>query len=93
MRVPSLPRLNAFEVPGDNGDGGLLNPESGFPVLSQNESLATLLARLEGILGPMPPWMLRKGRYSHRFYTKAGCVYERTSSVSRHTGKDIHRAL
>lgn len=49
--------------------------------LAQNDSLATLLARLEGILGPMPPWMVRKGRYSHRFYTRAGILYERAPSV------------
>ena len=42
----------------------------------QNDSLATLLARMESILGPLPRWMLRKGRYSHRFYTRAGVLYE-----------------
>jgi len=36
----------------------------------QNDSLATLLARLEGILGPVPEWMVQKGRYSSRFYTR-----------------------
>lgn len=38
--------------------------------LPQNDSLSTLLARLEGILGPMPEWMVQKGRYAHRFYTR-----------------------
>jgi hypothetical protein len=44
----------------------------------QNDSLPTLLARLEGILGPVPRWMVRRGRYAHRFYTKAGILYERS---------------
>lgn len=44
---------------------------------AQNDSLATLLARLEGILGPLPQHMVRKGRFSHRFYTRQGVIYER----------------
>jgi hypothetical protein len=35
-------------------------------VETQNDSLATLLARLEGILGPLPGFMVGQGRYSHR---------------------------
>ena len=49
----------------------------------QNDSLATLLARMEGILGPLPRWMLRKGRYSHRFYTRAGVLYEQARDTVR----------
>jgi len=56
---------------------------SGF-VLFQNDSLSTLLARLEGILGPMPEWMVRKGRYSHRFYTRSGHLYERNPTTERY---------
>ncbi len=29
-------------------------------------------------MGPIPRSMLRKGRYSHRFYTRSGVVYERS---------------
>lgn len=50
----------------------------------QNDSLATLLARLEGILGPVPEWMLHKGRYSHRFYTRSGLLYERSTASQRY---------
>ncbi|KAK9803910.1 hypothetical protein WJX72_004019 [[Myrmecia] bisecta] len=53
-------------------------------VLFQNESLATLLARLEGIMGPVPRWMVRKGRYAHRFYTRAGVIYERSARTGRY---------
>ncbi|GLC52975.1 hypothetical protein PLESTB_000694600 [Pleodorina starrii] len=56
---------------------------SGY-VLFQNDSLATLLARLEGILGPIPEWMLHKGRYAHRFYTRSGMLYERPSTTQRY---------
>eukprot|EP00798_Chlamydomonas_sp_ICE-L_P020443 gene20443-27232_t len=55
---------------------------SGY-VLFQNDSLSTLLARLEGLLGPVPSWMVKKGRYSKRFYTRSGQIYER----STHTGR------
>ncbi len=50
----------------------------------QNDSLATLLARLEGILGPVPEWMLHRGRYAHRFYTRSGMLYERASGNQRY---------
>ena len=45
----------------------------------QNDSLATLLARLEGVLGAVPRRLLRAGRFSHRFYTRAGALFERSS--------------
>ncbi len=57
---------------------------SGVPTCPQNDSLATLLARLEGILGPMPEWMLHRGRYAHRFYTRSGMLYERASGSQRY---------
>ncbi|GIL55001.1 hypothetical protein Vafri_10672 [Volvox africanus] len=56
---------------------------SGY-VLFQNDSLSTLLARLEGILGPIPEWMLHKGRYAHRFYTRSGMLYERSPTTQRY---------
>ena len=66
------------------GDGDVANCSS-LGMISkcraQNESLATLLARLEGILGLVPRWMVRRGRYSHRFYTRAGILYERPAST------------
>ena len=56
------------------------------PLALQNDSLATLLARLEGILGEVPQWMIRKGRYSHRYYTRQGLIYERSSSTVSYDG-------
>ncbi|KAL2633889.1 hypothetical protein R1flu_005368 [Riccia fluitans] len=46
-------------------------------VLFQNESLATLLARVVGILGPVDPEMLAKGRDTHKYFTKNDMLYER----------------
>ena len=45
---------------------------------SQNESLPTLLARLEGILGPIPAHLLQRGRFSHKYFTRQGEIYERS---------------
>lgn len=53
-------------------------------VLFQNDSLASLLARLVGILGPIPKHMLRTGRYAHRFFTKSGHPYERSSATGQY---------
>ena len=44
----------------------------------QNDSLATLLARLEGVLGPVPQRMLRDSRFAHRYYTRSGALFERS---------------
>lgn len=43
----------------------------------QNESLVTLLARLESILGPVPRHIVRRGRFSHKYYTRDGRLFER----------------
>jgi len=53
-------------------------------VLFQNDSLATLLARLTGILGPIPKHMLHTGRYSHRFFTRTGHTYERSPTSGQY---------
>jgi hypothetical protein len=49
----------------------------------QNDSLGTLLARLEGILGPLPGWMVAQGRYSNRYYTRSRQLYERSKGSGR----------
>ncbi|EKX31033.1 hypothetical protein GUITHDRAFT_83483, partial [Guillardia theta CCMP2712] len=48
-------------------------------VLFQNDSLATLLARVVGILGGIEENMLFQGRYTHRFFTKTKIIYDRLS--------------
>lgn len=45
-------------------------------VLFQNDSLAAMLARIIGILGPFPRKMLARGRHTHKFF-RNGDVFER----------------
>jgi len=45
-------------------------------VLFQNDSLASLLARVVGICGPLPPRLLA-ARHAHKYFTRSGDVYER----------------
>ncbi|KAI5066126.1 hypothetical protein GOP47_0018750 [Adiantum capillus-veneris] len=50
-------------------------------VLFQNDSLGTLLARVVGILGPVDPEVLAKGRDTHKYFTKNYMLYERNQKV------------
>eukprot|EP00245_Coleochaete_scutata_P012461 TRINITY_DN4830_c0_g1_i1.p1 TRINITY_DN4830_c0_g1~~TRINITY_DN4830_c0_g1_i1.p1 ORF type:complete len:790 (+),score=191.31 TRINITY_DN4830_c0_g1_i1:335-2371(+) len=52
-------------------------------VLFQNDSLATLLARVVGIIGPIDPAMLRRGRDSHKYFTKTHMLYERNPDTDQ----------
>ena len=57
--------------------------EYAFTRVAQNDSLATLLARLEGILGPVPRALMREGRYSQRYYTRSGALFDRNPRTVR----------
>ncbi|KAK9115860.1 hypothetical protein Sjap_014807 [Stephania japonica] len=46
-------------------------------VLFQNDSPATLLARVIGIIGPIEQGMLAKGRDTYKYFTKNHMLYER----------------
>lgn len=46
-------------------------------VLFQNDSPATLLARVIGIIGPVDQSMLAKGRDTYKYFTKNHMLYER----------------
>jgi serine/threonine protein kinase len=50
-------------------------------VLFQNDSVATMLARITGILGPFPPSVLAAGRESGKYFTMSGVCYERVEDV------------
>mmetsp|Transcript_38797 Transcript_38797/g.84432 ORF Transcript_38797/g.84432 Transcript_38797/m.84432 type:complete len:707 (-) Transcript_38797:296-2416(-) len=45
-------------------------------VLFQNDSLATLLARVIGILGPIPQPLLARSRLAHKYFNRQGNLYE-----------------
>ena len=45
-------------------------------VLFQNETVQGLLARVIGIIGPIPEKIMRKGRQVSQFFTKEGLLYQ-----------------
>ncbi|KAK1404530.1 putative serine/threonine-protein kinase dyrk2 [Heracleum sosnowskyi] len=52
-------------------------------VLFQNDSPATLLARVIGIIGPIDQDMLAKGRDTYKYFTKNHMLYERNQDTNR----------
>ncbi|PPS06878.1 hypothetical protein GOBAR_AA13780 [Gossypium barbadense] len=52
-------------------------------VLFQNDSPATLLARVIGIIGPIEQGMLAKGRDTYKYFTKNHMLYERSQETNR----------
>ncbi|KAI7730034.1 hypothetical protein M8C21_019985, partial [Ambrosia artemisiifolia] len=52
-------------------------------VLFQNDSPATLLARVIGIISPIDQDMLAKGRDTHKYFTKNHMLYERNQDTNR----------
>ncbi|XP_071732998.1 uncharacterized protein [Rutidosis leptorrhynchoides] len=52
-------------------------------VLFQNDSPATLLARVIGIISPVDQDMLAKGRDTHKYFTKNHMLYERNQDTNR----------
>ncbi|KAL9374908.1 hypothetical protein Peur_031787 [Populus x canadensis] len=52
-------------------------------VLFQNDSPATLLARVIGIIGPIDQSMLAKGRDTYKYFSKNHMLYERNQDTSR----------
>lgn len=54
-------------------------------VTFQNDSIVSMLSRIEAICGPFPRHMIAQGRQSCRFFTKCGLLYEK---VPGHEGED-----
>ncbi|XP_043695290.1 uncharacterized protein LOC122645936 isoform X2 [Telopea speciosissima] len=52
-------------------------------VLFQNDSPATLLARVIGIIGPVDQDMLAKGRDTYKYFSKNHMLYERNQESNR----------
>jgi serine/threonine protein kinase len=46
-------------------------------VLFQNDSVATMLCRICGVLGPIPEHVLAAGRDTHKYFTLANIAYEK----------------
>ena len=45
-------------------------------VIFQNDSIVSMLSRIEAICGPFPRHMIAQGRQSGRFFTKSGLLFE-----------------
>lgn len=41
-----------------------------------------MLARIQGIVGPFPRWMLLEGEEASKYFTPEGCVYKRVEDDS-----------
>ena len=53
-------------------------------VLFHNTSLPTMLARIIGVVGELPAYMMEDGKYSAKYFTRSGYLYEeRPCSSSR----------
>ena len=49
-------------------------------VTFQNDSIVSMLSRIEAICGPFPRHMIAQGRQSGRFFTKSGLLFEHVES-------------
>jgi serine/threonine protein kinase len=56
-------------------------------VTFQNDSIVSMLSRIEALCGPFPRHMSSQGRQSSSFFTKCGLLYEKVSS-GRGEGKE-----
>jgi len=51
-------------------------------VIFQNYSVVTLLARIIGIIGPIPEGMMQKGNFVNKYFTEEGELYENTEVIT-----------
>jgi serine/threonine protein kinase len=49
-------------------------------VTFQNDSIVSMLSRIEALCGPFPRHMIAQGRQSSNFFTECGLLYEKVSS-------------
>ena len=54
-------------------------------VTFQNDSIVSMLSRIEAICGPFPRHMIAQGRQAGRFFTKSGLLYELVDGEERRT--------
>lgn len=52
-------------------------------VLFQNDSPATLLARVIGIIGPIDQGMLANGRDTYKYFSKNHTLYEKNPVINK----------
>ena len=56
-------------------------------VTFQNDSMVSMLSRIEAICGPFPRHMIAQGRQSCRFFTKCGLLFEKVSGGGDDDGR------
>mmetsp|Transcript_6459 Transcript_6459/g.5551 ORF Transcript_6459/g.5551 Transcript_6459/m.5551 type:complete len:201 (-) Transcript_6459:32-634(-) len=54
-------------------------------VLFQNESVVGLLARVIGIMGPIPENMAREGKHVSNYFTSEGILFQEAGGVDMHS--------
>ncbi|KAL3945328.1 MAG: hypothetical protein SGBAC_000604 [Bacillariaceae sp.] len=59
-------------------------------VTFQNDSIVSMLSRIDAICGPFPRHMIAQGRQSGRFFTKSGLLYEVVDSTDGRTAPGPH---
>jgi serine/threonine protein kinase len=57
-------------------------------VTFQNDSIVSMLSRIEAICGSFPRHMIAQGRQSGRFFTKSGLLYEIVDESDNESGKN-----
>lgn len=62
-------------------------------VTFQNDSIVSMLSRIESICGPFPRHMIAQGRQSGRFFTRSGLLFEKVDDVDNSHGDDKRQAL
>lgn len=55
-------------------------------VLFQNDSVQGLLARVVGIIGPVPEYMMKEGRLVSNFFTREGLIYQEAGGAGGEDG-------
>eukprot|EP00898_Chlorokybus_atmophyticus_P005989 jgi/Chlat1/6391/Chrsp44S05846 len=78
LGLPYGPKIDVWSL------GCILAELCSGNVLFQNDSLGTLLARVEGILGPFEPSLLEKGRFVHKYFTKNYQLFERSEETGQY---------
>ena len=61
-------------------------------VTFQNDSVVSMLSRIEAICGPFPRHMISQGRQSGRFFTKSGLVFEKVPVGDDHDDESVDHA-
>jgi serine/threonine protein kinase len=61
-------------------------------VTFQNDSIVSMLSRIEAICGPFPRHMIAQGRHSGQFFTKSGLLFENVEKDHQRDGHPSSRS-